>query len=127
MKEMILWHITATPSWAAIKNGQKTEIFNTDGSLMKAKVLQNALLEHSATLLTCIKLYSVLKTNFWSFLSGRLRQVLLYIHCCTYPYTVSWLSLKGPTSAEKKLWHKYKLADLCLYSLQIFFKIMLMF
>ena len=30
-------------------------ILKTNGSLMKVKVLQNALLEHSAILLTCIK------------------------------------------------------------------------
>ena len=52
---------------------------------MKVKVLQNALLEHSAILLPCIKRYSALKANFRSFLSGRLRQVLLYynvMHVC---------------------------------------------
>ena len=42
----------------------------------KSKVLQNAPLEHSAILLTCINRYSVLKTNL--FLNGCLRQVLLY-------------------------------------------------
>ena len=35
-------------------------------------------LEHSAILLTCIKRYLVLKTNFRSFLSGSFTQVLLY-------------------------------------------------
>ena len=36
-------------------------------------------LEHSAILLTCIKRKLVLKANFGVFLSGRLRQVLLYM------------------------------------------------
>ena len=36
-------------------------------------------MEHSAILLTCIKGKSVLKTILVFFLSGRLRQVLLYI------------------------------------------------
>ena len=31
---------------------------------MKVAVLQNALIKHSAILLTCIKRYSVLKSNF---------------------------------------------------------------
>ena len=33
---------------------------------MKVESNENALFEHSAILLTCIKRYSVLKTNFWS-------------------------------------------------------------
>ena len=36
-------------------------------------------LKHSAVLLTCIKLYLVLKTCFVFLLSGHLRRVLLYI------------------------------------------------
>ena len=36
-------------------------------------------LEHSAILLTCIKQYLVLKTNFGLFESGRFTQVVLYI------------------------------------------------
>ena len=43
-----------------------------------SNVLQNALLEHSAILLTRIKLLSVLKTQCLFFLNGHLRQVLLY-------------------------------------------------
>ena len=33
----------------------KTKVLKTNGSLSRSKVLQNALLEHSAILLTCIK------------------------------------------------------------------------
>ena len=33
----------------------KTKVLMTNGSLMKVEILQNALLEHSAILLTCIK------------------------------------------------------------------------
>ena len=36
-------------------------------------------LEHSAILLTCIRAIIGLKNKFWVFLSGRLRQVLLYL------------------------------------------------
>ena len=36
-------------------------------------------LEHSAILLTCIKRYLVLKTNFLSFESGRFKQVFLQL------------------------------------------------
>ena len=41
--------------------------------------MQNALLEHSAILTTFIKLLFVVKTYVVSILSGRFRQVLLYI------------------------------------------------
>ena len=41
--------------------------------------LQNAPREHSAILSTCIKLQSVLKTFLLPFVSGRSRQVKLYI------------------------------------------------
>ena len=44
-----------------------------------AKVLQNAPREHSAIISTCIKLSFVFKTFVLSILSGRLRQVSLYI------------------------------------------------
>ena len=44
--------------------------------LMKGESI--AALEHSAILLTCIKPKSVLKKKIVFFLSGRLRQVLLY-------------------------------------------------
>ena len=33
----------------------KTKVLNTSGSLVQVKILQNAPLEHSAILLTCIK------------------------------------------------------------------------
>ena len=33
----------------------KTKVLTTNGSLMKVEVLQNALLEHSAIRLTCIR------------------------------------------------------------------------
>ena len=39
----------------------------------RSKVLQNALLEHSAILLTCIKLYTVLKTIFVVFFEWPLK------------------------------------------------------
>ena len=51
----------------------------TNGSLMKVEsIAECSLLEHSAILLTCIKLPFVIKTYFALLLSGRLRQVLLY-------------------------------------------------
>ena len=40
--------------------------------------MQTATVEHSAVLLTCIKLPHCFKTLFCIFLSGRLRQVSLY-------------------------------------------------
>ena len=50
----------------------------------RSQVLQNALLEHSTILSTFIKLPFVFKTFVLSiFLSGRLRQVLLYIQNVT--------------------------------------------
>ena len=52
----------------------------------RSKVLQNALLERSAILLTCIKLPSVFKTLVLSIFSGRLRQVLL----CVFVYVLCW-------------------------------------
>ena len=46
---------------------------------MKVEILQNALLEHSAILLTCIKAIIGLEKQFLVFfLSGGLKQVLLY-------------------------------------------------
>ena len=61
----------------------KTKVLKTNGSLMQAKVLQNALLEHSAKLNNIGLANQVLVI----FLGGRLRQVLLYPHifrasCC---------------------------------------------
>ena len=49
-----------------------------------SKVLQNALLEHSAILLPCIKRQSVLKTKCWSFCGWLLKTgVLPYlVNCC---------------------------------------------
>ena len=46
----------------------KTMVLNTNGSLMEtaSNLLPNALLEHSAILLTCNKLLPVLKTKLWS-------------------------------------------------------------
>ena len=44
---------------------------------MHVKITAECSLEHSAILLTCIKLPSVFKTFVLSILSGRLRQVLL--------------------------------------------------
>ena len=34
---------------------EKTKVLNANGSLMKVELLQNALLEHSEILLTCIE------------------------------------------------------------------------
>ena len=42
-------------------------------------------LEHSATLLTCIKRYLDLKTNFGLFDGGRFTQVLLYAALGSFP------------------------------------------
>ena len=42
----------------------KTKILMENGSLMKVKSIAMILFEHSAILFTCIKLYSVLRTNF---------------------------------------------------------------
>ena len=63
---------------ATQKEDQKL-VFKTDYHLMQVKILQNAPREHSAILLTFIKLPFVFKTFvFCLFLSGCLRQVLLY-------------------------------------------------
>ena len=42
----------------------KTKVLIENGSLMKVKSIAECL-EHSAILLTCIKQYLVLKSNFW--------------------------------------------------------------
>ena len=56
----------------------KTKVLKPCGSQCSSKVLQNALREHSAILLTYIKRVLVFKTFFGgSSRSGRLRQVLL--------------------------------------------------
>ena len=57
-----------------------------NGNLMKAKSIAER--EHSVILLTCINL----KTNFWSVLTGRLRQVLLFIFF--YSSKVQHLAMK---------------------------------
>ena len=46
---------TVKPVLSGHSKTDKTKILKTNGSLMKVKVLQNALLEHSAILLTCIR------------------------------------------------------------------------
>ena len=69
---------TAKPVLNGHSKIDKTKVLKPCGSLMQVKVLQNAPLEHSVILLTCIKRLLVLKTYFLSSLSGRLRQVLLY-------------------------------------------------
>ena len=51
-------------------------VFKTNNHLMQVKVLQNALLEHSAILSTLINFYHL--SLFCLFFGGRLRQVLLY-------------------------------------------------
>ena len=56
----------------------KIKVLKTNGSLMTSKVLQNALLEHSAILLTCIMITGLEKQFLVFFLSGSLRRVLLY-------------------------------------------------
>ena len=47
-----------------------------------SKVLQNALLEHSAILSTFIKPPFNLRPLFCLFLGGRLRQAVLYLRAC---------------------------------------------
>ena len=46
---------TVKPVLSGHSKIDKTKAVKTNDSLMKSKVLQNALLEHSAILLTCIK------------------------------------------------------------------------
>ena len=46
---------------------QVKSIAECSGSLVQVKRMQNAPPEHSAILLTCIQLLSVLKTYFWVF------------------------------------------------------------
>ena len=46
---------TVKPVLSGHSKTDKIKVLKTNGSLMKVKVLQNALLEHSAILLTCIK------------------------------------------------------------------------
>ena len=53
-------HSTVKPVLSGHSKIDKTKALMANGSLMKVP------LEHSAILLTCIKRYSVLKTNFWS-------------------------------------------------------------
>ena len=45
--------------------------------LMQVERIAECSLEYSAILLTCIKRQLVFKTKFWSYKSGRIRQVLL--------------------------------------------------
>ena len=86
-----------------VLSGQSKEdqkcVFKTNNRLMQAKVLQNAPMEHSAVLLTCIKLPHGSKTFVLSIFSGCFRQVLLYlsIYCilmsilkllCTFPVII---------------------------------------
>ena len=61
----------------AVKKKKKLA-FKTNYHLMQVKVLQNAPREHSAILLTFIKLPFVLRPLSCLFLTGRFRQVLLY-------------------------------------------------
>ena len=56
---------TVKPVLSGHSKIDKTKILETDDSLMQAESIAECyLLEHSAILLTCIKRYSVLKTNF---------------------------------------------------------------
>ena len=79
-------HVCTVKPVLSCHSKKKKMVFKTDYRLMQvksiadcwSKVLQNALLEHSAILSTCIKVPSVFKTFVLSVLSGRLRQVLLY-------------------------------------------------
>ena len=58
---------TVKPVLSGHSEIDKMKVLKTNGrSLMKVESIANALLEHSAILLTCVKQYSVLKTNFWS-------------------------------------------------------------
>ena len=61
------------PVLSGHSNIDKAKVLKTNASLMKVKVLQNALLEHSAILLTCIKRLSVLKNNFGLFFEWPLK------------------------------------------------------
>ena len=73
----------------------------------RSKVLQNALIiaecSHSARLLTCIKRYSVLKTNLWSsfWVAASDR---FYFTLVTLGFTPSWTSVlqKVLSKAEKE-------------------------
>ena len=51
------WSIiyTVKPVLSGHSKIAKIKVLKTNGSLMKVELLQNALLEHSAILLTCIK------------------------------------------------------------------------
>ena len=50
-----LLDLTVKPVLSGHSKIDKTKVLKTNGSLMKVEVLQNALLEHSTILLTCIK------------------------------------------------------------------------
>ena len=70
---------TVKPVLSGHSKIDKTKVLKTDGSFNEGQKYCSVLpLEHSAILLTCIKRFSVF------FLSGRLRQVLLYIRNCKY-------------------------------------------
>ena len=55
----VMYAISIGHTVKPVENGHskidKMKVSKTNGSLMRSKVLQNALLEHSAILLTCIK------------------------------------------------------------------------
>ena len=60
---------------------RRQKVFKADFCLIsRSKVLQNAPREHSAILSTFIKLPFVFKFFVLSILSGRFRQVLLYVY-----------------------------------------------
>ena len=53
---------TVKPAFSGYSKEDLSMVSKTGYSLMQVNVLQNALLEHSAILLTCIKLLPVFKT-----------------------------------------------------------------
>ena len=71
-----------------LKKKIKKKFFKIGNSLMQVKVLQNAPLEHSAILLTCIKLPPVFlkRPSIFLFLYGSLRQVWLYVDAKISPF-----------------------------------------
>ena len=72
---------------------------------MQVKVLQNAPSEHSAILLTFIKIPFVFKT-FFLILSGRIRQVLLYLSASCKSWNVSVAIFFYSSSNLFSVWYR---------------------
>ena len=62
------FNFTVKPVLSGHSKIDKIKVLIANGSLMKVKIIGAFCntFEHSAILLTCIKRYSFLKTNFWS-------------------------------------------------------------